>query len=70
MVEEERGRAVMSRPLAGVQHDPDGDAPLWALSSALAMGADVKLYAWTSLEPSAFLISSMIESVHPPRGEK
>ena len=43
---------------------------LCASSNALAIGADVKLYAWTSTEPFAFSIWSMIAAVQPPHGEK
>ncbi len=43
---------------------------LWASRIALAMGAEVKLYAWTSTDCLAPSISRMMASVHPPSGEK
>src|SRR5581483_8066105 len=42
----------------------------WAATSALAMGAEVKLYAWTSTLALAACNSSTTASVQPPSGEK
>jgi hypothetical protein len=43
---------------------------LWAASRALAIGAEVKEYAWSRTEDLALSSSLTIAWVHPPLGEK
>lgn len=43
---------------------------LYASAIALAIGADVKLYAWASIDFFAAFNSAMIADVQPPEGEK